>query len=390
MEPIIRAAQVREEDSSHKVTLIDKVMADSRLYRHGPEFKALLEFIVRLKGFAPFNAMLLQIQKPGLAYAASAEDWQKKFARLVKPGARPLLILRPFGPVSLVFDVADTEGAELPAAVDPFRAVGKLPLEFLKACFKRLPAMGVFLRFVDEGSLRAGSIQTMYRTAVSTNLKVPNQYEIWLNQNLSPEVQFATLVHELGHLYLGHLGKDPTLEVPGRMGLSHSQEELEAEAVAYLVCHRIGIVPNSASYLSNFFSGQDKDPDFDLHEILKAAGKIEDILKLDQFEPVRASQNGAAQLPLFPRVSYVPEANYQLGKAQLNRFDVKTKPWVSVQPVKATLTPTVASSGSVSANPPQAHAQPTSQKLKPPRELPSWFVRMLISFVGVYLMAQIF
>jgi hypothetical protein len=45
--------------------------------------------------------MLLQVQKPGLMYAASAVDWNERFERRPKAGARPLLILWPFGPSRL-------------------------------------------------------------------------------------------------------------------------------------------------------------------------------------------------------------------------------------------------------------------------------------------------
>ena len=91
--------------------LLDQLLADSRLYRTGKDYRALLDFVIRLRNFAPFNAMLLQVQKPGLMYAASRLDWLERFNRTVKDGARPLLILWPFGPVALVYDVADTQGA---------------------------------------------------------------------------------------------------------------------------------------------------------------------------------------------------------------------------------------------------------------------------------------
>lgn len=73
--------------------LLDQLLADSRLYRTGPDYEALLDFVVRLRNVAPFNAMLLQLQKPGLRFAASAFDWRERFGRTVKEGARPLLIL---------------------------------------------------------------------------------------------------------------------------------------------------------------------------------------------------------------------------------------------------------------------------------------------------------
>ena len=57
-------------------SLLDQLLEDSRLYKSGKHYKQLLHFVVRLRNFAPFNAMLLQIQKPGLMYAASARDWR--------------------------------------------------------------------------------------------------------------------------------------------------------------------------------------------------------------------------------------------------------------------------------------------------------------------------
>jgi hypothetical protein len=95
-------------------SLLDQLLEDSRLYRTSKDYKDLLDFVVRLRNFAPFNAMLLQVQKPGLSYAASARDWRERFGRHPKEGARPLLILWPFGPVALVYDVQDTEGKPLP------------------------------------------------------------------------------------------------------------------------------------------------------------------------------------------------------------------------------------------------------------------------------------
>ena len=56
-------------------SLLDQLLADSKLYPKSADYKALLDFVVRLRNFAPFNAMLLQIQKPDLSYAASALDW---------------------------------------------------------------------------------------------------------------------------------------------------------------------------------------------------------------------------------------------------------------------------------------------------------------------------
>jgi hypothetical protein len=104
-------------------SLLDRLLSDSRLYRKSKDYKNLLDFVVRLRNFAPFNAMLLHVQKPGLSYAASAADWRDRFGRWPKDGARPLLILWPFGPVALVYDVQDTEGQALHDEVEYFHSL---------------------------------------------------------------------------------------------------------------------------------------------------------------------------------------------------------------------------------------------------------------------------
>lgn len=111
----LNLAQLGEAEAAR--TLLDQLLEDSKLFKNSTDYKELLDFVICMPNFAPFNAMLLQIQKPGLRFAASAWDWKERFERTVKPDARPLLILWPFAPVALVYDLLDTEGKELPKHV---------------------------------------------------------------------------------------------------------------------------------------------------------------------------------------------------------------------------------------------------------------------------------
>lgn len=126
MDEPVEQPQHLDHDVAEARSLLDQLLTDSRLYTQSSDYKELLDFMVRLRNFAPFNAMLLQVQKPGLRYAASANDWWTRFRRKPKEDARPLLILWPFGPVALVYDVQDTEGKDLPEDVDSFFARGGL------------------------------------------------------------------------------------------------------------------------------------------------------------------------------------------------------------------------------------------------------------------------
>jgi hypothetical protein len=63
-------------DTEEARSLLDQLLTDWRLHTQSEDYKDLLDFVIRFRNFAPFNAMLLQIQKPGLCYAASAPDWR--------------------------------------------------------------------------------------------------------------------------------------------------------------------------------------------------------------------------------------------------------------------------------------------------------------------------
>ncbi len=279
-----------EETGDPDVTrsLLDQLLADSKIYKTTDSYKDLLSFVVRLRNVAPFNAMLLQLQKPGLTYAASAYDWAKRFERLVKEDARPLLILWPFGPVATVYDVLDTEGKPLPEDVASFFASGSISSGEISN-FKRLvERKKIEWQWVDAGDAKAGAIRVVER---GDGKDKPTSYRVKINRNHDAPVQFTTLAHELGHLFLGHLGADKKLTIPKRRSLDHATVELEAESVAYLVCARNGIKAKSETYLANFVKPDTNLENIDLYQVMRAAGQVETILDLTahtKFRPTKA------------------------------------------------------------------------------------------------------
>jgi hypothetical protein len=266
---------LQEADISDARSLLDQLLGDSRLYTKSQDYKDLLDFVVRLRNFAPFNAMLLQVQKPGLSYAASASDWRERFGRCPKEGARPLIILWPFGPVALVYDVLDTVGKDLPEDVASFTSAGEMNDTQYSVFTKLLAKKNIKWNEFDGGDNKAGSIQVVHRASKTEDI---TQYQININRNHSKSVQFTTIAHELGHLYLGHLGSDKKLKVPKRAAMTKKQVELEAESVAYLVCKRNGITAKSETYLTNFVDKNTTVEQLDLYQVMRAAGQVETIL----------------------------------------------------------------------------------------------------------------
>jgi hypothetical protein len=114
----------------------------------------------------------------------------------------------------------------------------------------------------------------------ASNDREVTKYRMQNNRNHPAAVQFTTLAHELGHLFLGHLGPDKERNVPSRPPMGHPQQELEAESVAYLVCARSGVLSKSETYLTHYVKTTTTIDDIDVYQVMRAAGQVEALLGL--------------------------------------------------------------------------------------------------------------
>jgi hypothetical protein len=194
------------------------------------------------------------------------------------------------GPVMFVFDVSDTgpmEGAPpLPPEVEhPFEVRrGRIGKELLLTV-ENAKRDGIRITAIEAGSNSAGSIEPAtpgqsLEVLVKTKSKketthVPLRYELALNSDHSPETKYATAVHELAHLYCGHLGTPNPKWWSDRRGLSQVIREFEAESVCYLICRRLGIDNPSDEYLAGYLRRNKAIPPISLDCVLTAAGQIE-------------------------------------------------------------------------------------------------------------------
>ena len=254
--------------------LIDQLIATTRLYDSSEAIQELLDFTARLREFAPFNAKLLHIQKPGLTHAATAHDWWHRFGRVPKKGARPLLVLRMKGPVDFVFDIQDTEGDDVPVDAFSFPTFGALSDRRFDEFMREVRKEKIELVRLDAGDDQAGWIRLLSRPADN---KGKNRYQLAFNQNHSAPTRFVTVAHELAHLYLGHLGADLVRRVPERRNISHALQEVEAEMAAYLVAMRNGLRPRSESYLSDYNGAFE---DLNLYAVTRTVNAVETTLGL--------------------------------------------------------------------------------------------------------------
>ena len=214
------------------------------------------------------NVMLIASQKPTATHIAGLNGWHK-FGRFVKKGEKGILILAPIlrrknesakqdetdessttvgFRAAFVFDVSQTDGQELPT----IGSVSGDPREYRERLAKLVAEQGIALEYSEEIAPARGT------SAGGKITLLPGQ---------SPAEEFATLAHELAHEMMHRDER--------RSSTSKRTRETEAEAVAFVVCHAIGLETSSASqdYIQ-IYDGDAKLLRASLEHIQKSANQI--------------------------------------------------------------------------------------------------------------------
>ncbi|MFC1731112.1 ImmA/IrrE family metallo-endopeptidase [candidate division KSB1 bacterium] len=276
-----------------EICALDEMFKSSRRYRSSSEYMQLLNFICKFRKYAPFNCALLHFQNTDISYIASAADWYRRFNRIPKRNARPLVILQPFGPVMFVYDVLDTEGDPLPDyVIKPFNTRGYLNRKDYDRTIYNCTIQGIDVRDDIQGLFKAGkairlnpSTRDYYK---DLKLSSDSSFLILLNKEHSIKEKYSTLSHELGHIFCGHLGTDKISWWPDNDEISHDIQEIEAESVAYLVCLRMGLNVISDRYLSKYKVPEDvKMPVFSINAVFQSVDYIEQMGRSRWKEPKR-------------------------------------------------------------------------------------------------------
>lgn len=205
-----------------------------------------LDAMSRFHSYSLNNTLLIAWQRPEATHVAGFHTW-KAMGRTVTKGEKGIMILAPIPKgrkkgeaaqeaeegtqegrsgrgavwgfrVAYVFDIAQTEGKELPE----FAQVRGDPAEHLDRLKALVKAEGIGLEYVK-------GLQGAYGVSLGGTIK--------LVEGLTPAHEFSVLAHELAHELLH---KDPKR----RAETTKTVRETEAEAVAYAVCRAIGLEPS--------------------------------------------------------------------------------------------------------------------------------------------------
>jgi len=205
---------------------------------HSDTLTQYLKAIGRFHRYSLSNVLLIASQRPTASYVAGFHTWHK-LGRFVKKGEKGIMVLAPIlrrkdaeteGDASsssavgfraaYVFDVAQTEGRELPN-ISTVRGDPGLQYQHL-------------LRFAAEHSI---AVELSEQIAPARGISYGGRIALLPGQ--PPAEEFSTLVHELAHELL-HRGDRRTTR-------SRQVRETEAEAVAFVVCHSVGLDTGSAA-----------------------------------------------------------------------------------------------------------------------------------------------
>lgn len=238
------------------ISELENLLEQVKIERDEAKFFERLIFIKQSYYLAPYNAFLVAQQRDDAKLVLSEAKWKKK-NRTPKREVQPIVILKPFGPVEFVYDIDDTEGAEIPD-YSPNLPRG----EVIKRMFSwegYTPSLASLYAILEQNAFEQGfridnsplSILNAARVYKHKDFEILQQtnprqnyagYVIELNSKHPAELKIPYLIHELAHVMCKHF--DRSIDI--------SEAEFEAEAVAYLFCYRRNFRPKSERYLVQY------------------------------------------------------------------------------------------------------------------------------------------
>jgi len=225
-------------------TSVDRII-DSLLREMSPS--EIISQLIALRPHAMFNALLAITQLPYAAMLRTQSRWESEWDRRIRPGQHPIVLLAPFGPVELYFDVSQTEPGErsrsLPIAHESLFTMTDAPdaERLWIGIVEDAKKYGVRVVTSEVGTPLAGKIQKVsgYGSQTCNSKDVPVRWLLTLAASHSVTEQLSTLVHELGHLFCGHVGSDEKDKWSQRLDIDPATKEFEAESVTQLVFGRL-------------------------------------------------------------------------------------------------------------------------------------------------------
>jgi len=314
--------------------------------------RKFLEFNAKFRGYSWHNTLLIYLQKPDATKVAGFKQWEEKFHRRVKKGAKAISILAPIKvgekkkddkpettptTTSTTSDTGDTgdesdvTGQEVPKqqSIMRFIAVSVFDISDTEPIDARgeIPATPEW-HGSNEPNEKANELyQAAYELAEDLGIKLTvgqgrggeqgwaSGGHINITSNIDGVNKAATLIHEIAHellhfkksspFYVGDIEDTDTekpIEVPRDKQqkksyvLTRAIAELQAESVSFVVIKYFNLpVQHQATYLALWKANKDT-----IRENLTVIKKCADFIigEIEKIQNAKAKQTPAAQAPV--------------------------------------------------------------------------------------------
>lgn len=256
-------------------------------YLDSEQFKSFLDTMSKFHNYSLNNIHLLKMQNPNVSRVASFNKWKADFDRTVKKGSKALKIWVPyqvktkisanqnelsFSPsenemeekevtvtrfkLGNVFDVSQTEGKELPKAINELTGDVKDYEDLYRAA-----------KAVSMDNQVSISFEEINRESTNGYYS-PDENRIVISKGLKGQEQILkTIFHEMAHSDL-HRGTNAQYGDD-----QYRKQELQAESVAYVVANHFGFDTSSYSFGYLAIWAKDKNGFEDMVEQLQIVQK---------------------------------------------------------------------------------------------------------------------
>ena len=256
-------------------------------YLDSEQFKSFLDTMSKFHNYSFNNIHLLKMQNPNVSRVASFNKWKADFDRTVKKGSKALKIWVPyqvktkisanqnelsFSPsenemeekevtvtrfkLGNVFDVSQTEGKELPKAINELTGDVKDYEDLYRAA-----------KAVSMDNQVSISFEEINRESTNGYYS-PDENRIVISKGLKGQEQILkTIFHEMAHSDL-HRGTNAQYGDD-----QYRKQELQAESVAYVVANHFGFDTSSYSFGYLAIWAKDKNGFEDMVEQLQIVQK---------------------------------------------------------------------------------------------------------------------
>jgi len=260
---------------------VEELAASTDQSRSSPKLLEYLSFTASFHRYSIHNTMLIFMQCPEASRVAGYNKW-KSMGRQVKKGEKGIAIFAP-----MIFKKSKEKGEDEERALG-FRAVYVFDVAQTEG--EDLPAVSC----LSNGSCPDNLVASLYQLAQSQEIQVSDSStlggaygrsmggRIEISSELEGADRFSILTHEIAHELLDH---------KNRKEVARKEREIEAETVAHVVCRHFNIPSTAPEYLA-LYGADGKEVKERLEIIVHAIKQIISGIESHQAVPTPQAING--------------------------------------------------------------------------------------------------